>query len=120
MSSHRIDRINTDAMREIAEIIRTLKDPRIPEMTSVVSVEVTNDLRYAKVFVSIYGNDEEKKNALKGLNSSAGFVRKELSGRLNLRYTPEITFVADNSIAYGAHISQILNKLNREDEQGDK
>lgn len=116
LSNHKINRINADAQKEIAEILRSLKDPRIPELTSVIGVQVTNDLRYAKVYVSIYGSPEEKNQALKGLNSAAGYVRRELSSRLNLRYTPELTFVADDSIAYGAHISEILRNINKEGE----
>ena len=90
MSFKRTDRISEEVKKELSSVIRDLKDPRIPMMTSVVSVNVTQDLRYATVYVSIFGDEEVKKNALLALKNSAGFVRRELGHRLNLRYTPEI------------------------------
>jgi len=108
MATNRINRINEEVRREISDILRELKDPRIPMMTSVVSVNVTQDLRYATVYVSIFGNDEVKKNALAALKNSAGFVRRELGHRLNLRYTPEIIYKADDSIEHGARINELL------------
>lgn len=110
MGANRINRINEEVRRELSEIIRELKDPRIPMMTSVVSVAVTADLRYATVYVSIFGSDEVKKDALSALKKSAGFVRRELGHRLNLRYTPEIIYKADNSIEHGARINELLQK----------
>lgn len=108
MATNRINRINEEVRRELSDILRELKDPRIPMMTSVVSVNVTQDLRYATVYVSIFGNDEVKKNALAALKNSAGFVRRELGHRLNLRYTPEIIYKADDSIEHGARINELL------------
>ena len=108
MATNRINRINEEVRREISDILRELKDPRIPMMTSVISVSVTQDLRYATVYVSIFGNDEVKKNALAALKNSAGFVRRELGHRLNLRYTPEIIYKADDSIEHGARINELL------------
>ena len=110
MATNRINRINEEVRRELADILRDLKDPRIPLMTSVVSVSVTPDLRYATVYVSIFGNEEVKENALKGLKSSQGFVRRELGHRLNLRYTPEIIYKNDDSIEHGARINELLHK----------
>lgn len=110
MGANRINRINEEVRRELSEIIRELKDPRIPMMTSVVSVSVTADLRYATVYVSIFGDEEVKKNALSALKKSAGFVRRELGHRLNLRYTPEIIYKADDSIEHGARINELLQK----------
>lgn len=110
MAQNRINRINEEVRREIAEIIRDLKDPRIPVMTSVVSVSVTPDLRYATIYVSIFGDEEVKKNAIKALKNSAGFVRRELGHRLNLRYTPEIVYKNDDSIEHGARINELLHK----------
>ena len=110
MATNRINRINEEVRRELADILRELKDPRIPLMTSVVSVSVTPDLRYATVYVSIFGNEEVKENALKGLKSSQGFVRRELGHRLNLRYTPEIIYKNDDSIEHGARINELLHK----------
>lgn len=110
MAGNRINRINEEVRRELSEILRELKDPRIPMMTSVVSVSVTGDLRYATVYVSIFGNDEVRKDALKALKNSAGFVRRELGHRLNLRYTPEILYRDDNSIEHGARINELLRR----------
>ncbi len=115
MATNRINRINEEVRRELADILRDLKDPRIPLMTSVVSVSVTPDLRYATVYVSIFGNDEVKENALKGLKSSAGYVRRELGHRLNLRYTPEIIYKNDDSIEHGARINELLHKEAKND-----
>lgn len=108
MATNRINRINEEVRRELSDILRELKDPRIPMMTSVVSVNVTQDLRYATVYVSIFGDEEVKKNALLALKNSAGFVRRELGHRLNLRYTPEIIYKADDSIEHGARINELL------------
>ena len=111
MANERINRINEELHREIAGIVRELKDTRIPVMTSVVGVSVTNDLSYAKVYVSVMGNDEVQKNALAGLRSAAGFVRREVGRRVQIRHTPEILFELDHSIEHGAHINDILKKL---------
>ncbi|MBO5733525.1 MAG: 30S ribosome-binding factor RbfA [Clostridia bacterium] len=108
MATNRINRINEEVRREMSDILRDLKDPRIPMMTSVVSVSVTQDLRYATVYVSIFGDAEVKKNALVALKNSAGFVRRELGHRLNLRYTPEIIYKSDDSIEHGARINELL------------
>jgi len=106
----RIDRISEEVKKELSAIIRELKDPRIPQMTSVVRVEVTNDLRYAKAYISILGTAEEQAAALAGLQSAAGFIRREIGGRIDLRYTPEFKFVLDTSIEYGARINEILKE----------
>jgi len=119
MATNRINRINEEVRRELSDILRDLKDPRVPMMTSVVSVSVTADLRYATVYVSIFGNEEEKKNALKALKNAAGFVRRELGHRLNLRYTPEIIYKEDSSIAHGARINELLHKEARLDAEKD-
>ena len=115
MATNRINRINEEVRRELSEIMRDLKDPRIPMMTSVVSVNVTPDLRYATVYVSVFGNEDVKKDALRALKSSAGFVRRELGHRLKLRYTPEILFKDDDSIAHGARINALLHKEAKSD-----
>lgn len=113
MEFSRLARISEELKREISDIIRNeLKDPRIPMMTSVTKVEVTNDLKYAKVYVSILEDEDAIKNAFDGLNSAAGFVRKEVGSRVRLRYTPQIIFVRDTSIEYGAHISKLLHDIN--------
>ena len=113
MANNRIDRIKEEVLRELASIIRTLKDPRIPTMTSVVAVDVTKDLKYAKAHVSVMGDEDAKQEALKALKSASGYIRREISSRLNLRITPEFTFVHDRSIEHGAHISKIIEDINK-------
>ena len=110
----RIDKINGEVMRELASIIRNLKDTRIPLMTSVVKVSVTNDLRYAKAYISVMGDDETKKKAMEGLKSASGFIRREIGKKIDLRYTPEFIFELDDSIEHGARIEQLLNNLNKD------
>ncbi len=111
MAKERINKINEEVHRSLAEIVRELKDTRIPLMTSIVAVSVTNDLSYAKVYVSVMGDDETKKRALQGLKSAAGFVRRELGRRIDIRHTPEILFELDRSIEHGAHINKIISEL---------
>ncbi len=109
----RIDKINEEVKRELSMVLRELKDSRIPMMTSVVAVNVTNDLRYAKVYVSVLGDEETKKKALQGLKSAAGFVRREMGRRVQMRITPEFIFELDNSIEHGAYINELLKKSNK-------
>ena len=109
----RIDKINEEFRRELANIIRDLKDTRIPMMTSVVAVNVTNDLRYAKAYISVMGDEATQKKALEGLKSAAGYVRREIGKRIDLRYTPEVIFELDRSIEHGAHIEQLLKSVNK-------
>jgi ribosome-binding factor A len=121
MPSNRIGRINEEIQRELSELLRSLKDPRVQKtMVSVTRVDTTADLRYAKVYVSIY-DKEQSKEVLKGLKSSGGYLRHELASRLSLRYTPELVWVEDNSITYGARILDILSTLDiPEDEPDDQ
>ncbi|MBZ4665001.1 30S ribosome-binding factor RbfA [Mahella sp.] len=113
MEFSRLARISEELKREISDIIRNeLKDPRVPMMTSITKVEVTSDLKYAKVYVSVLGDEDVVKNAFDGLNSATGFVRKEVGSRIRLRYTPQIIFVRDTSIEYGVHISKLLHDIN--------
>ena len=109
---NRIDRISEEIKRELSMVIRDLKDPRLPNMVSVVNVSVTKDLKYAKAYISIMGTPDEKKEALKALKSAAGFIRREIGSRIKLRCVPEFSFAEDTSIEYGAHINDLLNKLN--------
>ncbi len=111
MSYNRIDRISEEVKRELSSVIRDMKDPRLTNMVSVVSVRVTKDLRYAKAYISVLGNDEARKSAVEALTSAAGYISKEIGHRVNLRNTPEFTFVSDDSIEYGAHINEILRNL---------
>lgn len=114
-SFKRTDRISGEIQRALGDIIRELKDPRIPLMTSVVAVEVSGDLRYAKVLISVMGDSETKAAALKGLKSAAGFIRRELGDRVRLRTTPEVIFEASDSIEHGAHINELLHKIIKEE-----
>jgi ribosome-binding factor A len=106
-------RINEEVMRQLSNIIRLeVKDPRISPVTSVVSVEVAPDLKTCKAYISVLGDDEAVAKTIEGLKSSAGFIRRELAHRVNLRNTPEITFVSDQSIAYAAKMSKLIDEVN--------
>ena len=110
-------RINSEVQREMSSIIREdLKDPRIHPMTSVMAAEVTPDLKFAKIFVSVLGNDEEKEKTMEGLKKSASFARHQLAKRMNLRNTPELTFVLDTSIEYGVTMSKKIDELKEKEE----
>ncbi len=126
MSLKRLGRISEEIKRITSNAIMTeLKDPRISPMTSVTEVEVTRDLRFAKIYISVLGNQKDKEETLKGLESGKGFIRKEIGENLNLRYTPEPLFYLDKSIEHGFKISKLLNEMkdgndnkgNSEDEQ---
>lgn len=107
-------RINGEVQKELSTLIsREIKDPRINPMTSVVAVEVSPDLKSAKVFISVLGDKESKESTLKGLKSAASFMRGQLARTLNLRNTPELTFVIDNSIEYGVHMSKLIDEVNK-------
>ena len=114
MASNRINRINDEIQRELAAQLRNLKDPRVSGMVSVTRVDTTNDLRYARVYVSVLNKDQEK-DVLKGLKSASGFLRRELGHTLQLRYTPELQFIGDDSIEHGAHILELLRKEEEKD-----
>ncbi len=106
-------RINAEVTKELSMILREeMKDPRIHSMTSILAVEVTADLKFAKVFVSVLGNDEEKAGTMEGLESASSFIRSQLAKRLNLRNTPQLTFILDTSIEYGAEMSKKIEELN--------
>ena len=111
MASNRIGRINEEIQRELASLLRELKDPRVHKtMLSITRVETTPDLRYAKAYVSSL-DEEYTRETLAGLKSSSGYLRRELGRNLQLRYTPELQWQADDSITHGAHILDILSKL---------
>ena len=108
-------RINSEVQRELSEIIsREIKDPRIHPMTTVVAVEVTPDLKYCKAYISVLGSEEAGKETIKGLKSAEGFVRRQLASRINLRNTPEITFVLDQSIEYGVNMTHLINEVTKD------
>ena len=108
-------RINAEVMRELSVAIRDLKDPRVSPMTSVTGAEVTPDLQYCKVYISVLGSEESLAKTMEGLKVAAGFLRRELAQTVNLRHTPELQFVADHSIMYGAHMDELIRKVNEED-----
>lgn len=111
MASNRIGRINEEIQRELSALLRNLKDPRVQgTMISITRVETTPDLRYAKVYVSFL-EAEKAKDALKGLRSASGFLRRALGQNLQLRYTPELQWEQDDSITYGAHMLELINSL---------
>ena len=119
MAKHRQGRINDEMQKEIAQILRAVKDPRVSEaFISVTGVEATPDLKFAKIYYSVMGGDQ--KEVAKGLKAATGFIRRELARSLNLRITPELTFVADDSVAYGAHIASILNTLDIQPEEDEE
>ena len=111
MPSNKLARTNDDIQRVLAAELREIKDPRVQQgMISVTRVETTGDLRYAKVWLSVLGLENEKEFR-RGLKSAAGWLRHELGQSLELRYTPELVFEVDHSIEYGAHISQVIQSL---------
>ncbi|MDD6200159.1 MAG: 30S ribosome-binding factor RbfA [Firmicutes bacterium] len=111
MPSNRIMRINEEIQKSLADKLRTVKDPRVSgTMISVTRVETTPDLRYAKVFVSFLEEDKAA-DAMKGLKSAGGYLRRELGSDLNLRYTPELVWTLDDSITYGARLLNLINSL---------
>lgn len=114
-------RINSEVQREMSQIIREdIKDPRVNPLTSVMAVEVTPDLKFAKIFISVFGDDETKEKTMEGLRKSASFARMQLAKRMNLRNTPELTFVLDDSIEYGVNMSKRIEEVNakiRDDEE---
>ena len=110
MATNRINRINEDIQRTLADLLRTVKDPRVQGLISITRVDTTTDLRYCRVYVSVLDRSDVK-DVVKGLKSAAGFLRRELGSRIDLRYTPELLFIADDSIAYGAHILDMLSHV---------
>lgn len=120
MPGHRIDRITEDIKRELIHILREVKDPRVSDMLSVVKVDVSNDLSYAKVYISDIGGMEKAKESVKGLKAAGGFIRKRLSSSLHLRKTPELKFIADDSIEKGFDLFNKLNSLDIPEETKDE
>lgn len=115
MAGFHIDRITEDIKREIISIIRELKDPRINPMLTVVKVEVSGDLSYAKVYISAIDGIESAKASVKGLSSAQGYIRKQLGSRLHLRKSPELKFIADDSIEKGMNLFEKIKEINYED-----
>ena len=112
-------RINGEVRRELSEIIRgSIKDPRIHPMTSVTAVEVSPDLKTCRAYISVLGDDEALARTIEGLKSAEGFIRRELASTVNLRNTPQIRFIPDQSIAYGIRMSKIIDEVKEADESG--
>ena len=112
MAGYRIDRVSEDIKREIIAIVRELKDPRVlDKMLTVVRVEVSSDASYAKVYIRALEGLDTAKEAVKGLKSATGYVRREVGKRLHLRKTPELVFIADDSIEHGMNIVKIMDDL---------
>lgn len=104
-----------EVQRELSQIIRSeIKDPRIHPLTSVVAVEVTPDLKYCKAYISVLGDEEAGKATIEGLRCAASFVRRELAHRVNLRNTPEIKFILDQSIEYGVNMSKLIDEVTKD------
>ena len=120
MGSYRMDRTGEDIMRELTAILRTVKDPRVTGLISIVRADVTRDMSYATVYISSMDGLEAAKTAVKGLTSAAGYMRRELGLALKLRHVPELRFVADDSIAYSSRIAQQLHQLGQETESADE
>ena len=111
MASNRIGRINEEIQRELSSLFRTLKDPRVQSgMVTITHVDTTSDLRYSRIYVSVLEKSLEK-DVIRGLKSAAGYLRHELGANMSLRYTPELQFFMDDSIAHGAHILDLLNHV---------
>ena len=121
MASNRINRINEEIQKELSSLLRTVKDPRVQDtMISITRVETTPDLRYTKVYVSFL-QSEKADEAMKGLKSAAGYLRRQLASNLKLRYAPEIVWALDDSITYGARMLNLINSLGvKHDEDSDE
>lgn len=120
MASNRIHRINEEIQKELSALLRTVKDPRVQNtMISITRVETTPDLRYTKVYVSFL-QEERVKDAMAGLKSAGGYLRRELGRNLQLRYAPEIVWSLDDSITYGAHMLKLINSLEIKHEETDE
>ena len=120
MANYRRGRINDEMQKEVAQILREVKDPRVSgAFVSVIAAEVTPDLKYAKIYYS-YLNQSDPKEVARGLKAASGYIRREITTRMNLRITPELTFIRDNSIAHGAHIAQLLNGITFSEDFGEE
>ena len=109
-------RINGEVLKELSNIIRSeIKDPRINPMTSVVSVEVAPDLKTCKAYISVLGDEQSQKDTITGLKSAEGYIRRELARTVNLRNTPEIKFILDQSIEYGINMSNLIDEVTQKD-----
>ncbi|HZX20958.1 MAG TPA: 30S ribosome-binding factor RbfA [Clostridia bacterium] len=116
MSYPREKRLAEEIKKIVSDIIRNeLKDPRISSMTSITEVDLTRDLRYVNIYVSILGDEEEKKETIEGLTRASGFIRREIGKNIKARYTPEVIFKLDNSIERGIHMYNIITKVSEQE-----
>ena len=114
-------RINGEVLKELSKIIRSeIKDPRINPMTSVVSVEVAPDLKTCKAYISVLGDEKSQQDTIAGLKSAEGYIRRELARTVNLRNTPEIKFILDQSIEYGINMSKLIDEVTKKDDESHK
>ncbi|HHZ13048.1 MAG: 30S ribosome-binding factor RbfA [Caldicoprobacterales bacterium] len=121
MKHQRIDRIAEEVKKEVSRIIREeVKDPRIGQMASVLRADVSGDLRHAKIYVSVLGDDKERASTMEGLTRAAGFIRKGLGRALKIRYVPELSFILDTSIEYSVDISKKIMEVNRQQEKSNE
>ncbi len=109
-------RLNSEVQKELSSIIRDVKDPRVSPWASVIEVYVAPDLKTCKVWISVLGSEEDRDNTIRGLESAAGFIRHELAHRMNLRNTPELTFISDTSTEYGVDMIHKIDEIVAEDE----
>ncbi len=112
-------RVNTEVQRELSNIIRNMKDPRVAPWTSVVAAEVAPDLKTCKAYISVLGDGKAREDTIRGLESAEGYIRRELAHTLNMRNTPEIRFILDQSIEYGVNMSKKIDEVNRNMTEGD-
>ncbi len=113
-TNNRMTRINDEILRELSQILmKEVKDPRLGVMTSILRVDTTQDLKYCKVYVSVLGNEEEKKSVMEGLKNASGFIRHLIAERVNLRNTPELIFKLDDSVEYGIRMSKLIDEVSK-------
>jgi ribosome-binding factor A len=118
MNEKRINRISEEVKKVVSELIQNeIKDPRISGMPSVNKVSVTKDLRFAKIYISVLGSEEDKESTIEGLQSAKGFVRKEIGNRINLRHVPEPIFMLDESIEQALYMSKLIEEVNRDSKE---
>lgn len=121
MEFSRSERVAEEIKKAVSHIINNeIKDPRVSGLISVTKVEMTKDLRHAKIFLSIYGEESEKQKVFEGLKNAEGFIRKELAHRVRMKFFPEISFKIDESIEYGIHIYKLLEEVQKQEDNGNE
>ena len=121
MGNYRRNRINEEIAKELMNALGSVKDPRVSgSFVSITAVDCSADLKYAKIYVSVMGNDDAEKDVIAGLKSASGFLRGRLASTLNLRLTPELTFIGDSSIKHGAHINDLLKQISTDNSEESK